>query len=105
METRQEVVSAGEERLRDANSSVYLGAGVGEVRAKSPLTRLPADLGAPRNLKNRHLWNAVPELLLSSLMHWFSERAEPAGAHSREWIYSGISKTSILQRTPQHRND
>ena len=35
METRWEVVSAGEERLRDANSFVYLGAGAGEVRAKS----------------------------------------------------------------------
>jgi hypothetical protein len=53
LETRQKVVSTREERLRDANSSVYLGAGAGagEVRAKSPLTRLPAQ----RNLKHRSL--------------------------------------------------
>jgi hypothetical protein len=57
LETRQKVVSTREERLRDANSSVYLGAGAGagEVRAKSPLTRLPATWGAQRNLKHRSL--------------------------------------------------
>src|ERR1700735_1985278 len=35
----------------------------------------------------------------NALVQW----EEPAGAHSRERIYSGISKTSILQRTPQQR--
>jgi hypothetical protein len=53
VEARQEVVSAGEERLRVENSAVYLAAAAGEVRAKSPLTRLPADLGAQRNPKSK----------------------------------------------------
>jgi len=44
VETRQEVVSAGEERLRDVNSSVYLGAGAGEVRAKSPFNAIARKL-------------------------------------------------------------
>jgi len=77
VETRQEVVSAGEERLRDVNSSVYLGAGAGEVRAKSPLTRSPANLGARAEPKTPPFVECSPRALLSSLMHWLSGRAEP----------------------------
>ena len=95
MKTRQEVVSAGEERLR-VRIPLYIWA---QVRVKSsprPFNAIARNLGAQRNLKHRNLRNAQA---------WFSDKAQHASAHSTEWIYSGVSKTSILWRTPLHRNN
>ena len=94
METRQEVVSAGEERLRDANSSVYLGAGAGEVRAKSPLTRSPANLGARAEPKTLPFVECSPQSFTikpNALPQWES-RTPPARILENGFIRASVRR-------------
>ena len=88
LETRQEVVSAREERLRDANSSVIFGRRCGRGQGQEPFNAIARNLGRTAEPKTPEFVRMqVPEHYYQALMHWFRVRAQPAGAHSREWLF------------------
>lgn len=61
VETRQEVVSAGEEKVARCEFLCIFGRRCGRGQGQDSLNAIARNLGARRNLKHRNLWNVVPE--------------------------------------------
>jgi hypothetical protein len=82
VETRQEVVSAGEEKVARCEFLCIFGRRCGRGQGQESLNAIARTLGRIAEPKTPEFVECSPRALPPSLMHRLKVRAQPVGVHS-----------------------